>query len=136
MKTADLNSYFQTCASDELKKFQETVLLVKQDGFNLSEIDPKLLSEELCLWAVQQNAEAFAVIPDLIKNQVKFLKVVLLHHDGRLLQYVDHTQFSTEDYEAICFNAIATNPENLQYVKNEIVRLHFENLLNFSIGDL
>ncbi len=135
MTIADIH-YYQTCASNELKKFQEAVLLVKQDGLKIAEIDQNLLTEELCLWAVQQNAEAFAAIPDKIKDQVNFLKVVLLHHDGKLLQYVDHTKFSATEYEAICFNAIVVNNDNLKYVKNESVRLHFESLLNYSIVDI
>ncbi len=78
MTIADVN-YYQTCAKIELKQYQNAIALVKKDGLCIAEVDSKLLTEELCIFAVQQNPDAFALIPDRIKYQVSFLKIVLLH---------------------------------------------------------
>ncbi len=134
MTIADVN-YYQTCAKIELKQYQNAIALVKKDGLCIAEVDSKLLTEELCIFAVQQNPDAFALIPDRIKYQVSFLKIVLLH-EGKLLKLVDSSRFSKHIYEQLCFNAISNNPGNIQYVEDEMLHLHFESLLDFSIDDI
>ena len=127
--------YYQTCAKIELKQYQNAIALVKEDGLRIADVDSKLLTEELCIFAVQQNPDAFVLIPDHIKYQVSFLKVVLLH-EGKLLKLVESSRFSKQTYKQLCFNAIGNNPDNIQYVEDEMLYLHFESLLDFSIVDI
>ena len=98
----------------EENRYEKIIDLIKKDGYFINLLREEEQNEEICKWAVQENANAL----QYVKNQTEEICKLAVQQNGYSLKYV-----KIEQTDELCKLAVQQNGISLRYVKEQTAEI-------------